>query len=141
MTLLLFAAGLGIAAVWDLRSRRLPNVIVLGLLLLGLILRAVAGGPAAMGAGALGALAGGAALLLPLAMHWVGGGDVKLLAACGMWLGPVRVLEATLAGLVLAGIYGVVLALRNKAVRRDVTTQLMLFASGLPVQAEKRAPS
>src|SRR4051812_22885531 len=80
------------AAVHDVRTRRIPNVLNLVLFLTGLGV-SVAGLWKVNGAQAgLGALAG-LALTLPLFLIGaVGGGDVKMLTALGAWLGPVGVL-------------------------------------------------
>lgn len=56
------------------------------------------------------------ALLIPGAF---GGGDIKLMAACGLFLGwRVTVISAFFA-IVLGGIWGVILLLRKKATRKD----------------------
>lgn len=86
-----------VASLCDVRWRRVPNatVVVLGGTWLGL---------AALGMGdvlvALAGMATGAGILLSAAWAsgriWgkagVGGGDVKLSAALGMWMGPARIL-------------------------------------------------
>src|SRR5215831_13905302 len=51
--LVVFAVGLGIAGACDLKSRRLPNPVVLALLVAGLVMRASSAGPAALGAGGM----------------------------------------------------------------------------------------
>lgn len=78
---------LGVAAAIDARSRRIPNWLTFGLILSGL-----AHAMAPLGAGivlALGGLFAGAAIPLMLfGIGALGGGDVKLLAGVGAWLGP-----------------------------------------------------
>lgn len=56
---------------------------------------------------ALGLLVGLGLLFIPWMLGGIGGGDVKLLAALGAWLGPKGVLFATL----YAGLVGGVMAL------------------------------
>lgn len=82
---------LAIAAVTDARTRRIPNALTIGAIVVGLAL-AVARGELA--AAALGVVAGGVpALLASLGRRMaIGGGDVKLLAACGAIAGAVEVL-------------------------------------------------
>ncbi|HJZ89101.1 MAG TPA: A24 family peptidase [Polyangia bacterium] len=137
--LVVFAVGLGIAGACDLKSRRLPNPVVLALLVAGLVMRASSAGPAALGAGVAGTLIGAALLSLPFALHWIGGGDVKLLAAAGMWLGPARTLEAALVGLALGGFLALLIALKHQTLRREVATNLLLAASGAAIRPERRA--
>lgn len=72
----------------DLAFRRIPNVLTLGAAGLALAFHLVTGGGHAF----LLSIAGwGVAVLLFLPFFWLGGmggGDVKLLAALGAWLGP-----------------------------------------------------
>ena len=88
---LAFALGLvallGIAALSDLRHRRIPNEIPASVALLWLIALAlgVAGSPLLGLATGLGLLAAG---ILVWRLGWLGGGDVKLIAALGLWAGP-----------------------------------------------------
>jgi len=98
---------LAVATFTDLRSRRIPNWLVLPFLLLGFVVagwmngwHGIVQGFAGLGVGALffGILC------------WMGGmgmGDVKLCAAIGVWIGPSQMLTA----LVLTGIAGGVIAL------------------------------
>lgn len=84
----LFLAPLAVAAAFDLGQLRIPNWVNLALALL--FLPALWLGPrevsllAHAGTGALVLAAG----LLMFAAGWLGGGDVKLAAACALWLGP-----------------------------------------------------
>jgi prepilin peptidase CpaA len=96
-----------IATVTDLRSRRIPNWLVLPFLLAGIVVSAVSHGWHGFGQSLMGLALGG--LLFGL-LYWMGGmgmGDVKLLAAIGAWIGPGQLLIA----LVLIGIVGGVMAL------------------------------
>ena len=82
------AAVVTVAAVVDLRWRRIPNWLTLGALVAGLVLQSVRFGTL----GVLIALAGaglGLALLLPFyVIRAIGAGDVKLLGAVGALVGP-----------------------------------------------------
>jgi prepilin peptidase CpaA len=78
---------LALAAVIDARQRRIPNWLTFGLMAAGLG-RAALLGPQDFGHAMLGIVVGGA---IPLVMYMIsamGGGDVKLLAAIGAWVGP-----------------------------------------------------
>ena len=77
-----------LACISDLRTRRIPNVLTFGAAAgaFGFFLaeRGIAGLGWAAGGWAVGGL-----MFLPLfALRGLGGGDVKLMAALGAWLGP-----------------------------------------------------
>lgn len=95
-------ALVGIAAVWDVRTGRIPNRLVLAGLSAALVLRA-AGGAGALLEGLLG-LGLALALFFPLfALRAMGGGDVKLLAVSAAFLGPERTLVALLVTALAGG--------------------------------------
>lgn len=97
------------ATLFDLRYRRIPNVLTISGLLLALGLGAWYGGWAGLTTSTLGFLSGLALLLPGFMLRMTGGGDVKLLAAAGAFLGPSLTLTAfllyILGGLVLALFY------------------------------------
>jgi prepilin peptidase CpaA len=99
------AIGL-VACVSDVRTRRIPNVLTFGAALAGLLFQIVTGGVNGALASSSGWLVGVLLFLPFFLLGGMGGGDVKLLAALGAWLGPVETLwlalYATLAGGVLA---------------------------------------
>lgn len=90
----LVLAGVAVAAAFDVRTRRVPNVLTVSMAAGALAAAGVGLGETSI-AGALGGLAVGAAVMLPgYAAGATGGGDVKLFAAVGAWLGPVVTAEA-----------------------------------------------
>ncbi len=109
----------GLAAVWDVRARRIPN---------GLVLAGVAGAlllHGAQGTTALAASAAGAGIALVLgftffAVGMLGAGDAKLLCAAAALLG-LRALPALLG---FAALAGGLLALASAARQRIVLSAL-----------------
>jgi prepilin peptidase CpaA len=104
--LLAAAFMLSIAALNDIATRTIPDLAPIGLSVMGAVVRVAEGNVAS-------AFVASAAVLLFGALcwrcGWLGGGDVKLLAACA-WLVPPAlvpqlVLLTAIAGGVLAGIY------------------------------------
>jgi prepilin peptidase CpaA len=102
-------------AVWnDLRTRRIPNTLVFGGALLGLVLNSAypPGGSLFTepfgGLGLLWSLAGlgaGLGLLLPMYMlRTLGAGDVKMMAMVGAFVGHEAVLGCTLLTLLSGGV-------------------------------------
>ncbi len=100
-----------IAATIDIRSRRIPNALTATLALTGLLQSFTAGPTVSPLQSLLGLLVGGALLLILFAIRAVGGGDVKLLAGAGAWLGPSLVLQVFL----LETIIGMLLVLASCA--------------------------
>lgn len=123
----LLAVGLIAASTFDITARRVPNWISVGLLTSGVISRYLAGGVSEAGWGLAGAAVGLLLLLFPYARHWIGGGDVKLLAAVGAWLGPLLVLHATLFAALAAGLISCFYLARSpREVRKQVLLNLKL---------------
>ena len=92
------------ACAYDLRTRRIPNGLTLGAAALALAFHAIDGGLGGVGTSVAGWLVGGA-LLVPL--FWLGGmggGDVKLLAALGAWVGPGEVFWVALCSAIAGGV-------------------------------------
>lgn len=102
----LFGLLLLSAALWDMRNRKIPNLIPALLLLCGLI----GFRPAASVAGLF--LVGGpfllAAVLIKRDGFAIGGGDVKLMGACGFFLGVWPGLIQAVLSLSLAVLVGLV---------------------------------
>ena len=95
------------ATITDLRSRRIPNWLVLPFLLMGLLVSALSRGWSGLEQSALGVLLAGSVLGV---FCWLGGlgmGDLKLYSAIGAWIGPSQLGVA----LVMTGLVGGVMAL------------------------------
>jgi prepilin peptidase CpaA len=122
--------GAGVAAtVIDIRQRRVPNVLTMGLASAGLLLAMTGFGTETVG-GALGGLALGLALLLPAHVFGAtGAGDVKLLAAFGALLGPGGVFEAFLRAAILGGVMALAVALWRGRLRETLYGTAMLVTT------------
>ena len=108
--LTVLAAGLIGASATDLARRRVPNAISAFVFVTGLAVRGYDLGAG----GALGGLAASTILLFALYGLWraraVGGGDVKLAAAVGAWIGLSRLPWFVLASAVAGGIVAVAIS-------------------------------
>lgn len=117
-----------LAAVWtDVKSRRIPNRLVLLGVVSGLLLNTVL--PQGYGfisslPGAIGfwkALAGlglGFAILLPMyVLRAMGAGDVKLMAMVGAFLGPNAIIGAILVTFIVGGVLTLLVVVRNGSLR------------------------
>src|SRR5207247_10859094 len=76
-----------VGCIWDLRSRRIPNVLTFGAAAAAFAYHLTTGGVGALGQSALGWLVGVLVFIVPFALRGLGGGDVKLVAALGAWIG------------------------------------------------------
>jgi prepilin peptidase CpaA len=77
-----------VACVTDLRHRRIPNLLTFGAAALAFVFHGMVSGLPGVQSAAFGWLAGLAMFLPFFLLGGMGGGDVKLLAALGAWLGP-----------------------------------------------------
>jgi prepilin peptidase CpaA len=106
--------SLALAAVacgWDLRTRRIPQVLTLGGALAGFAFHFLNGGWNAGLASATGWLVGIAIFFVPFALGGLGAGDVKLLGAIGAWLGPMNALWVGLYAGAAGGVLAIFVAL------------------------------
>ena len=104
------AVLLSVIAGWtDFRSRRIPNWLTYSGLLTALVLRFAVLGWVGLKSGTVGLLVAGGIFLILFVMGAMGGGDLKLMACVGAWVGSGQVvailLAAALAGGVLAIFY------------------------------------
>jgi len=119
---------IGVAAcATDIRTRRIPNVLTLGAALAGMgfhVLTSGADGALAAGSGWLVGLL----LFLPFfALGGMGGGDMKLLAALGAWLGPRETVWLAVYAGVAGGVLGVAVAVASGYLRTAMSNVVMMF--------------
>jgi prepilin peptidase CpaA len=104
-----------VAALWDLKSRRIPNVLTLPLLAAGLIQSAWFDGFDGLKSSLLAAAILGLPYVLLFVFAGGGAGDAKLMAAVGAWLG----ISGGLVALVCISICALVLALLKAAFQKQ----------------------
>ena len=107
------------ALAWtDLRRHRLPRPLMAALVLAGLASTLLRDGQAGLPPALLSAALAGLPLLLlrrALGHRWLlGGGDIRLAAALGLWLGAAAALPVLTLGAMLAVAWGVLLHLRGQ---------------------------
>jgi prepilin peptidase CpaA len=100
-------AVLLVATITDLRSRRIPNWLVLPFLALGIAVSGITHGWSGMGQSLLGVLVATTVMGFFCYMGGMGMGDMKLFAAIGAWIWPGQLFVA----LVMTGLAGGVLAI------------------------------
>ena len=129
-----FLCLLLIVAVMDCYTLEVRHRFVLLMALLGILQHLLLGKPSLMEMG-MGFFAAGLPLLIIsiLTKGSIGGGDIKLLASCGLVLGPISILLGTFLGIVLGGIYGLFLLVFHKKQKQDALPFVPFLALGLGI--------
>ena len=117
------AALLG--AYFDVISARIPNRLTYPAIVLGLILRLVFLGWRGLGSGVLGLLVCGGLFFILFAIRALGGGDVKLMATVGAWIGVGH----TGTALIVCAIAGGIIAMGYVVLHKRYQTTFSNVAS------------
>ena len=128
VTTLAFLTLVVLAGVSDIRTRRIPNALTVTGLGIALALRGATGvEPLAMG------LAGAVIAFVPavplVVLGGLGGGDAKLLAAVGAFVGPAGLPTTLLFTALMGGAMGAVTVVRRGAFGSTVTRCRAILAS------------
>ncbi len=107
-----------LAAVWDLRTRRIPNWLVLAGLIAGFVLNSVLFRLDGLKTAGLGMLVAFAIYFVLYLLHAMGAGDVKLMAAVGSLVGVQEWFRIFLAAVIIGAVAGLILALSKGRLRR-----------------------
>jgi len=117
-----------IACVTDLHSRRIPNLLTFGGALGALIFHILTSGQAGLLASSGGWVTGIALFFAPFALGGMGGGDLKLLAALGAWVGPRDIVWLALYAGVTGGLMALLVALVRGYLRQAFSNIWLLLA-------------
>lgn len=110
---------LAAAFITDIRTMKIPNAITVSGTLFGIAYHGITGGPSGLGFALKGAAVGFGLMAILYAVRAVGGGDVKLFAAIGAWVGLPLTLSVLMYSILAAGCIGIlILICRRQAVRR-----------------------
>jgi prepilin peptidase CpaA len=137
----IIAVGMGAAAVIDLRTRRVPNLLTASLAAAGLGIAAAGMGRIGLGASILGCLLGLAFMLPGHIFGATGAGDVKLLAAAGALLGPNDTVLAFLNTAIAGGALALAVALYRRRLQYTIGATARLVAGRVDVVRQIEAPS
>ncbi len=119
------SAVIVVAMIWDITSRRIPNLLILAGFIVGDVIAAFDGGIAGMLLFLLYAILGMAILFIFFFCRILGGGDVKLYGIIAGYLG-MRGFFVVLCGSFVAG---AVISLFKLIVNRNMRERLIYFAS------------
>jgi prepilin peptidase CpaA len=112
--ILLLLTILGISAIIDFRSQKIPNLITFSAMIIALLYHFFTIGIDGLIFSALGLGTGIGLLLIPYMLGGMGAGDAKLMGAVGAVLGSKGVFVAFLLTALIGGIYAVILILLNQ---------------------------
>jgi prepilin peptidase CpaA len=135
------AVGMGAAAVIDLRTRRIPNILTATLAAIGVGLAAAGFGRVGLGAALLGCLLGLAFMMPGHIFGATGAGDVKLLAAAGALLGPTDTIYAFLYTAIAGGVLALVVAVARRRFTQTLTSAGALVAGKEQARTEIESTS
>lgn len=141
MTLALVLAGASLAAIVDLTTRRVPNVLTASIATLGFVLAGLHVTGAGLAAALGGLLVGGALMLPGHVLGRTGAGDVKLLAALGTLLGPAGAATAFVYTLIAGGVLSLVVAVGRGRLEATLSRTAALVRTGGSNVAEIERPS
>ncbi len=113
VTCAILVPGVLLASWIDYRARKVPNWLNAALALVGFGVQFAFHGSGGLLTGFWGLLVGLGVLIVPWAMHGMGAGDVKLMAAIGVWFGPFMTLIAFCVGAVIGGIVAIIMILSS----------------------------
>jgi len=116
-----------LASIYDIKTRKIPNALVLymiGVWVLIVCVLLVVDINRAVGVlidSGLGVLFGGGIFILVylISRNGLGGGDVKFMAAAGLYLGLGNTVASIFCGTLLAAITAVILIILKKITRKD----------------------
>lgn len=117
-----------IACITDVRTRRIPNVLTFGAALAGLIFHLATGSVAGLEQSIAGWFVGLLLFLPFFLLGGMGGGDVKLLAALGAWVGFQDVFWLAIYASIAGGVIGIGVALTTNYLGtafRNIRTMLV----------------
>jgi prepilin peptidase CpaA len=123
------AAGAGLAAAIDLRTRRVPNPLTASLTASGLVFAAAGISGLSVSASLLGCVLGLALMLPGHLFGATGAGDVKLFAAAGALLGPAAIVAAFFYTALAGGLLALLVAVRRQRLQRTLNGAVKLVAT------------
>jgi prepilin peptidase CpaA len=109
--------GILLASWIDYAQRRVPNWLNLALIVVGFVVQGMFFGTAGLTVAFWGMMTGFGLLIVPWMMHGMGAGDVKLMAAIGVWMGAGLTFYSFALGVVFGGVTATIMILSTGRLR------------------------
>lgn len=127
----MFTLLLVVGCISDLRTRKIPNELVLAILISGWLFALVAPDPwRALLMSLAGVTIGFGIWIVFYLLGVIGAGDVKFFAAAGAWLGPGATLRAALIAAVAGGVLAVVFLVLERRLGEVLRRTVLAASSG-----------
>lgn len=111
---------LALAAVTDIRFRKIPNLLTFPAMAIALCYHLATGGLEGFLFSASGLVLGIAVLIVPFLLGGMGAGDTKLMGVVGATLGPKGVFIAALLTFIFGGIYALIICIIHREVSKKM---------------------
>lgn len=120
-----------VAGYFDIKSRRIPNQLVLAGLIASFVLQINLNGFDGFKAWGSGLLVGFGLFLPFYLLRAMGAGDVKLMAMVGAFIGPLYVLGAALVTLAAGGVLAIAMAMYSGALMQTMKNVHTMLTAGM----------
>lgn len=127
LTCAILVPGVLVASWIDYSQRRVPNWLNLALIVAGFAVQGWFNGASGLVSGLLGLLIGFGLLIVPWMMHGMGAGDVKLMAAIGVFLGPALTFYSFLLGAAIGGVVAMVMIVSTGRMRMALANMGIIY--------------
>lgn len=134
---LLFAFLLS-SSMFDLFTRKVPNLLIAAAALMGLINTLLSSVELNIGFAVMGFFLGLALFLPPFLMGAMGAADVKVFAVAGMYLGPNAILSAFIYTLISGGVLALIYWLIAKVKGHPIAGWRLFYSKDLESQIHQK---
>jgi prepilin peptidase CpaA len=126
--------GLAIALWTDVSARRIPNWLTFSLAVAGLLNAALWAVPVDLGYASLGLIVGFSLMFAKFVIGATSGGDVKMMAAIGAWIGPLPVFQVFVVYHVIGIVVVLYQAISQKRLPQLLKNSMLLAANVVSVK-------
>lgn len=128
LTCVLLVPGILLASWIDYAQRRVPNWLNATLIVVGFVVQGIYFGSEGLITGFGGMAVGFGLLIIPWLMHGMGAGDVKLMAAIGVWFGPAMTFQSFVLGVIIGGIVAVIMIVSTRRLKHACVNMNIILA-------------